>query len=112
VLNFDLDTEREGDSALVSIRGDFDLQVAERVARALAEVEATEPELLVIDLSRLSFLDSTGMGVIAAFHARTIDANRRFVIVRPPGGIRQAFEVSGLDEVVTITDDVASVYPP
>jgi anti-sigma B factor antagonist len=112
VLNFDLHTESEGSTALVSLRGDLDIQVAQQVADALTEVESTEPDLLVVDLGRLSFMDSTGMGVIAAAHVRAIETGRRFVIVTPPAGVRQAFEVSGLDKVVTSVEDLASVYPP
>jgi anti-sigma B factor antagonist len=111
VLNFDLQTETEGSSSLVRIRGDFDLQVVDQVADALARIESDEPELLVIDLSRLSFMDSTGMGVIAAAHIRAVDAGRRFAIVMPPAGVKQAFERTKLTEVITTTDDLASVYP-
>jgi len=111
VLNFDLQTETEGSSALVSIRGDLDLQVVDQVADALARIESDEPELLVIDLSRLSFMDSTGMGVIAAAHIRATDAGRRFAVVMPPAGVKQAFERTKLTDVITTTDDLASVYP-
>ena len=111
MLNFDLQTETEGSSALVRIRGDFDLQVVDQVADALARIESDEPELLVIDLSRLSFMDSTGMGVMAAAHIRAADAGRRFAIVMPPAGVKQAFERTKLTEVITTTDDLASVYP-
>jgi anti-anti-sigma factor len=111
VLNFDLKTATEGTSALVSIRGDLDLQVAERVVDTLTRIELTEPALLVIDLSGLSFMDSTGMGVIAAAHSRAVEAGRRFVIVRPPAGVRQAFELSKLDAVITTVDDLADAYP-
>jgi anti-sigma B factor antagonist len=111
VLNFDLQTETEGSSALVRIRGDLDLQVVDQVADALARIESDEPELLVIDLSRLSFMDSTGMGVIAAAHIRAVDAGRRFAIVSPSAGVKQAFERTKLNEVITTTDDLASVYP-
>ena len=111
LINFDLQTETQGSSALVRIRGDLDLQVVDRVADALARIESDEPELLVIDLSRLSFMDSTGMGVIAAAHIRAVDAGRRFAIVIPPPGVRQAFERTKLTEVITTTDDLANVYP-
>ena len=47
MLNFDLETETEGNSALVRIRGDLDLQVVERVTDALTQIESGEPELLV-----------------------------------------------------------------
>jgi len=111
VLNFDLETQRQGNSALVRIRGDLDLQVVERVTEALTAIEADEPDLLVMDLSGLTFLDSSGMGAIAAAHIRAGQAGRRFAIVRPPAGVRQAFDRTRLDEVITVTDDLASAYP-
>ena len=111
VLNFDLETAADGGSALVRIRGDLDLQVVDQVTESLTRIESEEPELLVIDLSRVTFIDSSGMGAIAAAHIRIRDAGRRFAIVRPPAGVRQAFDRTRLDEVITISDDLASVYP-
>jgi anti-sigma B factor antagonist len=111
VLNFDLETETQGASALLRIRGDLDLQVVEQVTDALTRIESGEPGLLVIDLSSLTFMDSSGMGAIAAAHIRAGEAGRRFAIVRPPAGVRQAFDRTRLDEVITIGNDLASVYP-
>ena len=111
VLNFELETETEGASALIRIRGDLDLQVVDQVTEALTQIESAGAELLVVDLSRLTFMDSTGMGAIAAAHIRSIEAGRRFAVVRPPAGVRQAFDRTRLDEVITISDDLASVYP-
>jgi len=51
------------------------------------------------------------MAVVAAAHARAIEAERRFVIVNPKGGVRRAFEVSGLDQAIETVDEVSSVYP-
>jgi anti-anti-sigma factor len=109
VLNFGVESRVEDDRTIVSVRGDFDLQVAERVVAELEKVEASEPELLVIDLSRLSFMDSSGMGVIAAAQARAVEGDRRLVLVRPPYSVRRAFELSGFEDVVTIVDDLDSV---
>ena len=111
MLNFDLETETEGSSALIRIRGDLDLQVVEQVTDALTRIESEEPELLVIDLSRLTFMDSSGMGAVAAAHIRAFEAGRRFAIVRPPAGVRQAFDRTGLNEVIKVTDDLGSIYP-
>jgi anti-sigma B factor antagonist len=111
MLNFDLESETEGSSALVRIRGDLDLQVVDQVTEVLSAIESDNPELLVVDLSRLTFMDSTGMGAIAAAHVRAIEVGRRFAVIRPPAGVRQAFERTRLDEVITVTDDLASIYP-
>ena len=111
MLNFDLETETQGSSALVKIRGDLDLQVVDQVTEALTRIESGKPELLVIDLSGLSFMDSTGMGVIAAADIRAREDGWRFAVVAPPTGVRQAFERTKLDKVITFTDDLANVYP-
>jgi anti-sigma B factor antagonist len=111
MLNFELETETEGSSALIKIRGDLDLQVVDQVTEALTAIESDNPDLLVIDLSRVTFMDSTGMAAIAASHVRAIEVGREFAVVRPPAGVRQAFDRTRLDEVITITDDLASVYP-
>jgi anti-anti-sigma factor len=111
VLNFDLETETSGTSALVTIRGDLDLQVIDQVTEALTRIESDGPELLVIDLSKISFMDSSGMGVVAAAHIRAKESSRRFAIVMPPAGVRQAFERTKFSEVVPIAEDLDSVYP-
>ncbi len=71
VLNFELETESQGSSSLMRIRGDLDLQVVDQVTEAFTRVE----------------------------------------IVRPPAGVRQAFDRTRLDEVITISDDLAAIYP-
>jgi stage II sporulation protein AA (anti-sigma F factor antagonist) len=109
MLNFDVESRVEGDRAIVTVRGDFDLQVAERVVHEIEEVEERSPALLVIDLSRLSFLDSSGMGVIAAAQARAVEAGRRIVLVKPPYTVRRAFELSGFDDVIEVVDDLDAI---
>ena len=109
MLNFGVESRVEDNRTVVSVRGDFDLQVAERVVAELEKVEEGEPALLVIDLSRLSFMDSSGMGVIAAAQARAVEGGRRLVLVRPPYSVRRAFELSGFEDVVEIVDDLDAI---
>ena len=109
MLNFGVESRVEDNRTVVSVRGDFDLQVAERVVAELEKVEEGEPALLVIDLSRLSFMDSSGMGVIAAAQARAVEGGRRLVLVRPPYTVRRAFELSGFEDVVEIVDDLDAI---
>jgi anti-anti-sigma factor len=109
VLNFDLESRVEGDRAIVTVSGDFDLQVAQRVVDELTKVEAAQPTLVILDLSRLSFLDSAGMGVIAAAQARATEAGRNLAVVRPPYSVRRAFEVSGFGDVINVVEDIESI---
>jgi anti-anti-sigma factor len=109
MLNFDVESRVEGDRAIVTVRGDLDLQVAERVVAEIEQVEEGAPAVLVIDLSGLSFLDSSGMGVIAAAQARAVEAGRRIVLVRPPYSVRRAFELSGFDDVIEVVEGLDAI---
>jgi anti-sigma B factor antagonist len=111
LLNFELETETKGSKTLVTVEGDLDLQVVERLTEALTRVESDRPEQLVVDLSGLSFMDSSGMAAIAAAAIRAGESDRRFTIVIPPRGVRQAFELTRLNEVIGTTEDLASVWP-
>jgi anti-sigma B factor antagonist len=111
VLNFELRTEVSGATVLVELRGDLDVQVAARATDELIELEAAGHDSLVIDMRAVSFMDSSGMAVIAGAHARATAAGRRLTLVAPPAGVRHAFDVSGLAEVIPMVDDRGKVYP-
>lgn len=92
-----------GDDGAVVVRlaGELDLYNAHVVRDALLESAASSPERLVIDLSDVSFIDSTALGVL--IEARTRLANRRAFLLASPGlEARRALEVSGLDRHFTV----------
>jgi anti-sigma B factor antagonist len=106
MLNFEVTTESIEGGVVLNIRGDLDIQTV-RLARAeLDEVESAAPDLLVLNLSELSFCDSTGMGLITATHLKAAETRRRCVIVRPRQPIYQAFALTGLERYVDMVETV------
>ena len=61
--------ERNGDAVVVTLAGELDLYNAEAVRNVLIEECARKPERVIIDLSRVEFIDSTALGVL--IEART-----------------------------------------
>jgi anti-sigma B factor antagonist len=87
--------ERDG-AIVVALIGELDLYNAHAVRDALLDQAGREPERLVVDLSRVTFIDSTGLGVLV--EARTHLPNRRAFLLASPGlETRRALEISGLD---------------
>jgi anti-sigma B factor antagonist len=88
--------KRNGDAVVVSLAGELDLYNAHEVRSALLDECARSPERLVVDLSRVEFIDSTALGVL--IEARAKLANRRaFLIAAPRVETRRTLEISGLD---------------
>jgi anti-sigma B factor antagonist len=97
--------ERHGAAFVVRLLGELDLYNAGDVRQALADVSAQEPERVVVDLEEVTFIDSTGLGVLVEARAKL--ANRKaFLIARPQVETRRALEISGLAKQIPILETV------
>jgi anti-sigma B factor antagonist len=73
----DIKSMREGDSVTVAVAGEIDLSTADQLDAAIREAEETEINRIVVDLSALSFVDSTGLAVLLeAIKRDRSDGNR------------------------------------
>ncbi len=103
----DVTTEHDGDTVRVSLRGELDIASAPSVERALAHAEAGGSSCLVLNLRELAFMDSTGLRIVLRADTRARENGRRVVIVRGSDVVSRLFEVTGLDERLTIIDEPA-----
>jgi anti-anti-sigma factor len=96
----------DGDVATVTLRGELDLSGVDRAREAIEQAEAGDSGLLVLDLSHLDFLDSTGLEVILRAARRARDSGRRLIVRRPSRYVRRLFEMTAIDQSLDIVDDV------
>jgi anti-sigma B factor antagonist len=98
--------DRRNGSVVVSLAGELDLYNAEEVRSALLDACAGEPEILVVDLEQVRFIDSTALGVLIEARSRMADRSG-FRLAAPGLETRRALEVSGLDRHFLVHDTVA-----
>jgi anti-sigma B factor antagonist len=83
-----------------AFRGELDLSTCD----GLVEELGSAGPLVVIDLSELSFTDSSGLGAILTARWRMIREGGTLVLCRPQRNVRLVIEMLGLDELVTDWD--------
>ncbi|HEY1277297.1 MAG TPA: STAS domain-containing protein [Thermoleophilaceae bacterium] len=105
----EIETEDRDGQAHVALRGELDLSTVGQVQDALERVEASSPRVLVVDLSKLTFLDSTGLRCLVTADERAREQERRFVIVRGPDAVQRVFSITGLEERLEIVDDISGI---
>jgi anti-sigma B factor antagonist len=93
----------------VALVGELDLSTVAKVQEELRRVEASSPATLVVDLSKLTFLDSTGLRCIVTADERARAEGRRIVIVRGPDAVQRVFAITRLEERLEMVDDVDAV---
>ena len=98
-------SDRDG-RAVVVIRGELDLATAPDLEAAIKS-RLDDGQDVVVDLRELEFMDSTGLRVLVAAHARVEGTEQRFLIVRPlPGAsIERILAVAGVERVLDLIDD-------
>jgi len=100
-------TEIDG-RAHLTLRGELDLATAPELEQLLVErIDAGQEA--VVDLRGLDFMDSSGIRVLVAAHARAGRVGTRLFIVRPEpeSAVAKIVEISGLDGELNILDDPA-----
>jgi anti-sigma B factor antagonist len=106
---FEIDvSSREGGVKLVALRGELDFDDAPRLGRVLDGLRAEGERRVVVDLSELTFIDSSGISVlVAAARAATVE-QQAFVVAAPMPNVQRVFDIVSLSELVAVEPVVES----
>ena len=102
-------TEDRNGLVHVALMGELDLSTVAKVQEELRRVAADSPPTVVVDLSKLTFLDSTGLRCIVTADERARAEGRRIVIVRGPDAVQRVFAITRLDDRLDMVDDVGAI---
>ena len=85
--------------AVLTVAGDIDLETADRFRVAAEELLAGAPDdPLVFDLSGVTFIDSSGLAVLA----QVVAGGRQVVLRRPPKVVSSILEITGLADLFPV----------
>ena len=93
---------RKGRELLVDLRGRLVLQYSQDVKERLGKLFSPQIDLMYIDLSQLSFLDSAGLGVLIGLKMTANQTRTRLAFLSPPSRVREIFNVSKIDSIFDI----------
>ena len=106
----DITTHERADGGVqVGLSGELDLATAPKLDDELRHIEANGPPLIVIDLSPLAFMDSSGLRALLAADSRAREAGRRLVLVRGDERVQRVLKITRLDERLEIVDDAETL---
>ena len=100
--------ERNG-TAVVALTGELDISEVAGVEKQLKAVEKRRPELLVLDLRGLSFMDSSGLRVVLEADLRSRREARRFALIPGPEPVHRVFLIALLDKRLEFIEDPSTL---
>lgn len=95
-----------GSVLVVYVSGELDLNTAPDFRAAVEEQLDARPDLanIVLVLRDVTFIDSSGLGVILGRYKRLRAHGGRLVAVSPSPHARKVFELSGLSSIIPVSE--------
>lgn len=105
-MDLKVETRHEGDVAVVAATGEVDVFTAPGLDSEITALLEQGTSRLVVDLTGVSFLDSTGLGVLVKGLKTARDAGGSMQLVVTSDRIRKIFDITGLDASLPLFDTV------
>ncbi len=101
-MNFEFTCDVEGKNAELIVKGEIDVSNAPELRGAIHEALDSNIESLVIDISQVSYIDSTGIGVLVGARHRAMDESISFEIRNPQPNVLRVLSLLGMVEDLNI----------
>ncbi|MBQ6262466.1 MAG: anti-sigma factor antagonist [Clostridia bacterium] len=88
------------------IKGEIDHHNAKKIRAEIdAEIMKSRPAALVLDLSEVTFMDSSGLGLILGRYSKASDLGIAFSVSNPTGPTQKILDLAGMERIIRITRD-------
>ena len=96
---------RAGDDPILEVIGEIDVATSPILRSELSELLRDSPESVTLDFGRVSFIDSSGLGVLVGALKRLRDVKPDAVVrvAHTQGAVRNVFVITGLDELFDVS---------
>jgi anti-sigma B factor antagonist len=95
-----------GATHLITLAGELDAQGCPELDSELSRIESGDSERIVVDLSDLDFIDSTGIGLlVSAIRRSEQDSNRLRFVPSQSEDVQRLLELCGLDGHLPLEQD-------
>jgi len=93
-------TREEAGRSVLAVKGEVDVHTAPELDAALTQVVEAGSYKIIVDLSAVDFLDSTGLGVLVKALKRVREHDGSLAVITTTDRISKVFRITGLDTAI------------
>lgn len=98
-----VDLQTKDQTLIAVLSGEIDHHCARPMRLEIDEkIETCQPEVLVLDFEGVTFMDSSGIGLIMGRHRAMEEIGGEVIIRNPPPHIRRVMRISGMERIAQI----------
>lgn len=104
-MNVNVQFREDGNVLKGYIEGEIDTYTAPVLREEFETVQIVEGRKIELDLSKVNYMDSTGLGIFVAFYKKVTRENASLKLVNLSNRLVRLFEITGLSELMSIEID-------
>ena len=105
-MDLELETTKHDHTTVLTVRGEIDVYTAPRLRQAIVDLVDAGSTSIVVDMEKVDFLDSTGLGVLVEGLKRVRTRGGDLSIVVTQDKILKIFEITGLNKAFALHSSV------
>jgi anti-anti-sigma factor len=102
--NFNVEVHDGTSAVVIEVTGELDLASSPALEHELERGRGSTAPVVIVDLRKLEFMDSTGLSVLVRAHQRAAESDRRFGLVKGPPQVQRLLDLTGVAERLRIVD--------
>lgn len=91
---------------VLQLDGEIDLHISPEVAESLRAMTAKKPKRIVVDLTKVTYLDSSGLAVLIEGMQNVQEYGGNFAVAGVQESVQHILDIARLDQVFQIFPDV------
>ncbi|WP_096186811.1 STAS domain-containing protein [Evansella halocellulosilytica] len=99
-MNLQIDVQDQDKKDTVYLTGEVDVYTAAKLKESLTPLTEKEKNTVIIDLSNVSYIDSTGLGIFIGALKSSTKCGGSLRIIGMNDRVKRLFEITGLNEVI------------
>ena len=111
-MSIDLKLDKTGDAVTVSVTGDIDMSSSTKMRDALAPLFQNNNKVVVVDLSGVSYIDSSGIATLVEGLQWSHNSKNKFRLAALTPGVKDVFEIARLLTVFEVFETKEQALAP
>jgi anti-sigma B factor antagonist len=107
-MTVDHEIRTERGATVLALRGDVDVAKGLGLRDILGDLLGGPPGPLVVDLTDVRFLDSSGVGLLVTSHRRAAEDSRPFAVAGAGDAVRRTLQLTRTDRILNLHDTLGA----
>ena len=95
-------------SGALQLEGEIDLHTSPEVAESLRTMIAKKPKVVVVDLGKVTFVDSSGLAALIEGARNVREYGGKFALIGVQESVQHILEITRLDQVFRVFPEIDS----